>query len=521
MSYSILLRFKSLGSPNAIEEHRNIIATSGYTWAGWWAKPEEILPIEGMHLIDDVLNSSKKITLYMADTNKHCIYPCTVTEVKYSHDFETKIPSPQPDHTPQYYADNTLYIWFRITDIGDSMSKTNCLSNLSFVDYNLFATERGIDYSGFDKSTVESTFLIFIQKRTLMLLRNKDGSDRRGIHLMSNKRNFSTEYALTNSNSILVVSDLHFSEKPECFSFSDCMVGKSYSLQSLSSAINKVTKGESFASLICAGDVTHKSSSEGLRKAEISLFSIFNNHNIDKDNVVIVPGNHDMQFSNCEDEDIIRYTLDDAKANYVKFYNRIIGVKPNEFCAIGRKILLKNRLPVEIVGLNSCCLQQDKHFAGMGLVGQDQLDMVEKEMGWVQPRGERYMSHAFRILVLHHHLYPVEWTQEPKRNCAYSTCLDSVAIMHFAAKNKINLIIHGHKHQYDFVQMCRWTEKKPYCHNILGMGSTSSSDLAQSKSNCIGVLDFNEPNKVKIKILEIQNSNIEETKLLESWDISC
>ena len=92
---------------------------------------------------------------------------------------------------------------------------------------------------------------------------------------------------------------------------------------------------------------------------------------------------------------------------------------------------------------------------------------------------------------------------------------------YFAAKNKINLIIHGHKHQYDFVQMCRWTEKKPYCHNILGMGSTSSSDLAQSKSNCIGVLDFNEPNKVKIKILEIQNSNIEETKLLESWDISC
>ena len=81
---------------------------------------------------------------------------------------------------------------------------------------------------------------------------------------------------------------------------------------------------------------------KGFAKAEESLVSIFNNHNIDKDNVVFAPGNHDFSFSKRSPASGIKFTQEKAKEHYTHFYKKIIGVAPNEFCAMGRKILLNN-----------------------------------------------------------------------------------------------------------------------------------------------------------------------------------
>lgn len=518
MGYSLLMRFKSLGTDDAIKAHKDIIKKKKYVWAGWWAKPDEALPENQMDLFPKILETEKELCLFIADANEHLIYPCTVTDVVYSPD---KLLSPEQDCTPAYYSDRPVYIWFRITQIRDGLADANCLSDYSFADYNLFPTESDTDYSGFNNTAISTTFLVFIQRRSLMLLRDRGADDRDGIQWINTKTNFSSEYGITKSNSILVLSDLHFSENPEAFSFADCQTKKVRVLKSLSETVGFATNREPFASLICAGDFAHHASEKGFQKAEESLISIIFNHSIDKDNVVFVPGNHDMALSEEGSPQEITITKEKAKENYEKFYKKIIGTTPNEFCAIGRKILLKNRLPVEIVGLNSCYLQQEKdHFMGMGYVGSEQLEFVEKEMGWIDERNnERPESHAFRILVLHHHLYPIEWSLEPASDYPYSTCLDAVQIMHFAARNSINLIVHGHKHQFEFVRMTRWTDNKPYLHNILGMGSSSSTDMAISKSNCLAVLDFNDMAQLKIKLLELSTDGIQQQKELFSCDI--
>lgn len=510
VSYCLLMRFKNLGTDDAVKAHKDIIRKKGFVWAGWWAKPDESLPVEQMCLITDILKDEKQLVLYIADSNEHLIYPCIVTEVKFS---SGKLLSPEPDYTPSYYSNTSVYIWFKIEEIKSVRSEDDCLSNHSFADYDLFPTESENDYSGFNNTSINTIKLVFNQKRTLMLLREKHDSDRTGIHWINTKRHFSSDFvSIKNSNSILVLSDLHFSEKEGVFSFADCEDKSLKVTTSLQEAIQSATNKERFASLICAGDFTHHASAKGFAKAEQSLMSILNNHSIDKDNVVFVPGNHDFSFTKKVAASGIKYAEEEAKGKYTSFYKKIIGIAPNEFCAMGRRILLKNKLPVEIVGLNSNCLQQEtKHFSGMGYVGKEQLKFVETEMGWVDKEtNERPESYAFRILVLHHHLYPIEWTLQPTRDYPYSTCLDAVQIMHFAARNRINLIIHGHKHQFEFVQMNRWTDQKSYKHNILGMGSTSSKDIATSKSNCIAILDFNQENQLMIRLLGLPTDGVQQ-----------
>ena len=521
MGYYFLMRFKSLGTPNAILEHQKIIDKKGFVWAAWWASSDEKLPVDSMHIIDNALKENGSVVLFLADADKHCVYRCNVTNVCYSHSFGEKISSPESDATPEYYSKDQMFIWFCINKIERPLRGLDSLAHYAFADYDVFPTENARDYSALNRTSINSIFLIFIQKRTLMLLRDKEPGDLSGIQWLNNKCNFSKEYSLTNSNSVLLISDLHFSEDQKNFCFADCKQPGVKVSKTLSEAIKSVTSNQPFASLVCVGDITYHASKKGFQKAEPSLFSIINNHGINKDNVIIVPGNHDMSFTDSCDPQPIKDTQDKAKEYYNDFYKKIIGLPPNKFCAIGRKFLLKNRLPVEIVGLNSCALQQEKdHFTGMGYVGDDQLKLVEEEMGWKDPEtNKRPMSHAFRILVLHHHLYPVEWALEPARDFPYSTCLDSVQIMHFAARNRINLIIHGHKHQFEFAQMCRWTDQKPYYHNILGMGSTSSTDVSRSHSNCIGILDFDQFNRLNIKILALSSEDAEKVTELFSYDI--
>ena len=48
-------------------------------------------------------------------------------------------------------------------------------------------------------------------------------------------------------------------------------------------------------------------------------------------------------------------------------------------------------------------------------------------------------------------------------------------------------------------------EKNLSSFALLGLGSASSTDLAMDEQNSIGILDFNELGKVKIKIMTISN----------------
>lgn len=502
---TLIMRFNDLGVADAIESHSKIIENKGHTWAGWWAKPEERLPIDAVKQLHKIASQSP-ITVLLLNSEKRAIYPTLVAGFAFSENEGERIPSPNGEYTPTYYASDKFLLWLKIVNIAPPSYHSSVISQYAYEDFDQFKTVDDSIYQFYDNTIVESIDKLVSQRRTLILLRDRKSGDKT-INATDEvrrvpKQNFTDRYSVTNSNSILLLSDLHFSDQQGSFNFQECDIKQSFSKKKLSQAIAELTKQQHFASIFCAGDFTHRSTLGEFQKTEEFLFSVMNNHKIDKENIIIVPGNHDIKFSDSNGGEIV-YTEDYSQKEYTTLYKRIYGIMPNRFLAVGRKFLLGNRLPIEVVGLNSNCLQQSKgHFTGMGFVGNEQLALVEKEMGW---RNNSKSSYAYRILVLHHHLYPVELIEEPLENHMYSICLDAGLITSFAVRNKIDLIIHGHKHKRHFVQIGGINDKNQSSFALLGLGSASSTDLAMDERNSIGILDFDELGKVKIKIIAISN----------------
>lgn len=503
---TLLMRFKDVGENNSISDHQFIIKNKKFTWAGWWAKTMEQVPLIKMQELKETANKSK-LDLLLFNTKKEELFLAKVTDIEFGSTPKEAIPSPNPECTPEYYNDNDLLVWFKIDSIKScELSK---IESYSYQLYDTFPVHKDKAYSAYDNKKVESIEKLSVQERTLILFRNKKSTDE-SIDAIdevrrSQKKNFNDVFELTDSNSILLCSDLHFSTDSKKFNFDDCSQKKVSTKIKLAEAIEQLTNRKAFSSLICPGDFTYKADPDEYNKAETFINSISNNHNINFQNMVLVPGNHDMKFSKKISSKTIEYTNEEAKKEYIKFYKQIYGISPNEHLSVGKRFMLKNKLPIEIVGLNSNCLQQEEgHFVGMGYVGNNQLLEVEKEMGWGDDSDKTY---AYRILVLHHHLYPIEPVEEPKKDHFYSLCLDTGLITSFIIRNKINLVIHGHKHKHHFIQTGGMTDENPSFFNILSLGSTSFTITEGGENNSIGILDFNEYGFLKIQILEIDNKN--------------
>ena len=517
---TLVMRYRDLGGiEDALQEHKKIVDETGFVWAGWWATPAEMVPLDAIKRLKVEANKHP-ISLFLLNSTKRAIYPTLVCDIAFASNSYDKIPTPDPTHTPEYYSGSDLLLWFKIIRIEKPVFHDYFVKQYAYQNYRDFRTLKDNLYQYYDNIVVDSIEHLSLQPRTLMLLREKVGSDG---HISENdeirrvkRGNFHDSYIKTESNSMLLLSDLHFSVNSRGFQFSDCENKRFTTKKSLSEALYDLTGREVFASIMCAGDFTYGAEPIEFKKAEEFLFTLANNYSVDKSNIVIVPGNHDMKFSNKSKSGIV-YTLSEAKRGYERLYTQLYGTEPNKFFAIGRKILLKNCLPVEIIGLNSNCLQQERdHFYGMGYVGNEQLALVANEMGW---NDSNHASYAYRILILHHHLYPVEPYEEPQRDHYFSLCLDAGSLTSFILKHRINLVVHGHKHRRNFIQIGGVSDSQPEHFNLLGLGSASSTDISHGDCNTIATLDFSKFGFTKIRVFDINNpsSNCIFERSIQIW----
>lgn len=226
------------------------------------------------------------------------------------------------------------------------------------------------------------------------------------------------------------VSDLHFGpnhgfpSKPSITSFD---LG-----QVIESAAG--TKGiKDLAGVIISGDITWNASEEDFNDAKAFFHRIGRSPStLDSYRFAICPGNHDLRFSPAP-EDKTSKILDsvassDARKNYEKMYEDMFYLPPNEFLSLGRRFLLGGHFPVEVVCLNSSLLDQKKGWLqGLGYLGQSQLDHAAQEFGWIDflPGAPDDIPRPFRIVVMHHHLLPVTFAEEPIGGMQYSAVLDA------------------------------------------------------------------------------------------------
>lgn len=506
---AIILKFKDKRTEDTIEAHVEILNKEKTVWWGWWSKDYENLPQNQLEEIKQRLaNNRDAVKIYLFHSKKEIFYRAVCEEIVFR---ENGLQLQCPDENcPEYYKDYPVRAWFRFSDIHPTNKEDFC-GKYTYLADDLIDEEhkKKPSLSSFAGSKASEPDLFVIQKRTMWFLRNVRKADN---HIDMNMfgtmmENISKNYFKTLGNRILLLSDLHFTEIEQRHAFG---LGDNPDKMKLIDCIKKALKKDErpISGVIISGDFTWCANEKEFSYAEQFILDLMENYDIKRNQILIVPGNHDIAFEKDRSGEFtenrkIEVASKEAQANYIDFYNSIFEVRPKEeFLCASRRILLRNNLPIEIIGLDSNVLQQEeKAFVGQGFVGYKQLNYLSTQME-LKDNEEVY---SYRILVLHHHIMPAWYQEEVEKNHSYSVLLDSGRVQEFIKKYRIKLVIHGHNHENQFTKITipsvEDSTEQDYVYYIIGIGSAG----ACGNSNVIGVIDFDKIGKVKYTNLGINS----------------
>lgn len=512
---TITLRFRDL-SKDTIALHKAIIDKKGFVWWGWWAKAEETVANNAFVKLKTISNSENKLELFLLDSGKTELRKAICSDIVFDDtEIGTTIKSPETRTTPSYYSKNKYMIWFKLESISEPIENANeFIRDYTYLCIDEHFVSENSPFSVFNNKRVFDLREMLEQQCTIWYLRNAEESDtsQQIVSYAPGSGPFDSVFSIARDNKILWLSDLHFSESHHAFKNT---VGSSNSLfNRLKDRLDRI-KFNKFSRIIVSGDFTFKSSASEFSQAHKFLYDMSSAYSIPPSSLILCPGNHDMEYSKEEykDDDEAVLTYNEAKANYIDFYEKTRQTRSNEFNNSIQRFISVNGQLIEIISLNTCILQQDRqHFRGMGYVGINQLDVIKKELKNTQ------RMNTTRILVMHHHLLPVAFSEKPQINPMYSMLLDSESIIQFCISNNITIVLHGHTHQNYYSEILRPFEKTKRKIAIIGLGSTGAirDDLTDGYNNQFATLIF-ESKRICIKVYEIMSNgnNLDDKPITE------
>lgn len=495
---SLILRFRDLSIPNTIEAHKKIIEEKEYVWWGWWAKPQEKVALEIFADLKERIKEEGKIDIFLFNSGELNIYKATCIDIEMKNGEE--ISSPDKEATPEYYSENQYMLWFKFSNIDQKISDADSfLKGYSYVEINEQFVSNSSPFDMFDQKVVYSVEELYQQQRTIWFLRDKKSSDEEREIASYNppKESYEKDFTLDETGDILWLTDLHFSEGHHAF------ISTVGSTNKLSSIIEKTVESldnKKLSRIIVSGDFTYCASEAEFKEAEEFFKDMKSIYSLSPSRFTLCPGNHDFEYSKnpYKDDDKVELIFDEAKKNYINFYESVKGVRANKYINSIQRFISNTGNLFEIITLNTCLLQQDEqHFRGMGFVGNDQMDEITKQLK--KTEGVK----ATRILVLHHNLLPVAYTETPKINPMYSMFLDSEAVSQFCINNNIKIILHGHTHKSFYSQVTRQIKNdEKFTYHIIGLSSSGAKreDLGQDSKNEIAIINISDNKKVEIAI---------------------
>jgi predicted phosphodiesterase len=195
--------------------------------------------------------------------------------------------------------------------------------------------------------------------------------------------------------------------------------------------------------LVLSGDLLSNDQSNDRDRAKQGLEELIGALGIQPRQVLCVPGNHDLTWA------------PDRRDEKFYFYDEVVdGVK-----ATGASDELPRVVPVTGEGserplafvLMNSCLIENQELAGLGEIGEQQLEGVQRAMA---ESGVSKSTHTI-VAVVHHHLLPVlprerlHDRNRPEQGPIQgpSLMLDAVAALQRFAEMGVLLVLHGHRHR--------------------------------------------------------------------------
>ncbi|MBA7670440.1 3',5'-cyclic adenosine monophosphate phosphodiesterase CpdA [subsurface metagenome] len=247
--------------------------------------------------------------------------------------------------------------------------------------------------------------------------------------------------------------------------------------EKLLSDIKKMSGEYDFTPLyiVLSGDITEKAHSEEFNGAANVIEEILNGVNIDRTNILCVPGNHDVNWNLSE----YSQEAGDDQLKFLPYNNFASTITNSKDCSVRdcypRIIDDQLDLGLEFLLLNSC--EKEDRSNHNGYVS---LEKLKKTLPSQALKGDERL----KIAILHHRLD----TSITDKRSAIENAPDIEAIL---ACNKYNIVLTGHAHQ----ALCHDVNNSDG-HNIIfaGCGSTGA-DYRQREDGiqnqyCIHVIDL-------------------------------
>lgn len=534
---TLLLRFRDLTTApgETVKTHADIATKKGKVWWGWWSKQNEQVPLDVFSFLLQKMTAAGGVEIYLIDTGQMHVYKAKCTSVKFENSRE-RLKAPDRTVTPEYYKDQSYLAWFELSNIELTPVPVSDLNSLTYSDVkDFFVDPSAANYSLFENKRVKSLLELRSQDRSIWFVRDAVVSDLDHEILLTGNNtlqptHFTTDFKNTPNNRLLWFSDIHFGSS---HGFLHDMPRKNQkkSLWMAAEEVCDMAGIKNIAGIIVSGDITTHNEQAGFDAAYEMFFSKACSTLTDNNfyNWLICPGNHDFGFSTTtlKDGEELSEPVTVHTENYSAFYNKLFNLQPNKFFCSGRRFLLGNTYPVEIVSLNSLNLQQiSKQFQGFGFVGDEQLKVVDEAYGWSTHQHRK--RKPIRIAVVHHHLLSVNYTESTTAGARYSITLDAEAITRWMLEHEITLVLHGHMHQPTVTQIKRpivmdsADENMSTWHafTVCGLGSSGvkSELLGEVGKNMFGVLTFDD-DQIQIEFYELKSNVRPASPLLPLYKI--
>lgn len=307
-----LFRFRDLIAPTIVE-HRKMIEDPAKSacWWGWWKRPTEDARPDIWSALEKDATEKLPLRIGLFNSGTGNVYGAWVSKViKPLGDPNSAPPLPKDDEelVPEYYRKSPFSrAWMRMVDIEEkpieffdkySFDQAPPLSNYSDAVLRRLKDKviktadelRGMDTTiwtvrarrGFDHDEV-----ILLTTRALSLPVSRDSVD-------------------LQRDTILHISDPHFAtgkhRSKHIWALESETSGRK-ARPTLAEAISLALNKKPVGLILITGDLTFTGEEEEFGEAATSITRLLGNLNLDKDRLVIIPGNHDIRWTKMDDYD--------------------------------------------------------------------------------------------------------------------------------------------------------------------------------------------------------------------------
>ena len=448
-----------------LEEHRRIIKARGTCWWGWWKRPLEPARMEVWEDLERQLQSGPVwVGLFDSGGNKSVGNKCYLAKVgqvirpkldSSGKDCEPlPVPPGEEELVPEYYRLSPFSrAWMRLAEINGELQ----LFGKDGYAYASAPPLENVEPSQLKAALAGKLIANGAELRAMdttiwEVMPATQGAAEHEVLTFSARLTPALSGApiLLKHASFLHITDPHFSLKPHDTRHAWKLENEKGAKPTLADAIHSALTRDhiSIGAAIVTGDLTFVGSRDEFGAAFSSLYSLLGKLNLGVENLVVVPGNHDIRWTTdevYEEGRPVKEAPDTARQNYADFFHRIFRQDPDDGLCMARRYVTPNGVVIEVAALNSSSLEQGKNYlAGMGRIDEHTFTKVANVLGW-QPGSP---SRALRVLALHHHLAPTE-NVEPADGYlkGFGMAIDAPRVQRMAAEHGVQLALHGHKHR--------------------------------------------------------------------------